>query len=112
MKYREIRKTRTQQRPSPRHGIYSRRLIRLSKENRQNLKTLRFHCNLCKRWLPAIAFYAEVTHPESESSDDAAYLERYEVKAEGFKGRESVVICQDCATDIGQGEVDSSSHNR
>jgi hypothetical protein len=50
-----------------------------------------------------LAFYAQVSHPESEAHDDAVYLERYEVKAEGFKGRETVVVCEDCAEDLGQG---------
>ena len=102
MIFRKTRSLRAHQRPSPRHGIHSRKLIRVSKENLESLRTLRFHCNLCKRWLPALAFYAQAAHPESEASDDAIYLARYEVKAEGFEGRETVVVCEDCAADIGQ----------
>jgi hypothetical protein len=103
MIFRKKRSVRAHQKPSPKHGIHSRRPIRVSKENLENLNAFRFHCNLCKRWLPASAFYAQVAHPESEASDDAVYLARYEVKAEGFKGRETVGVCADCAADIGQG---------
>ena len=95
-------KIRAHQRPSRELGIKKRSFIRASKEKLESLNTLTFHCNLCKRWLPALAFYAQVEHPESEASD-AVYLARYEVKAEGFKGRETVVVCEDCAADIGQG---------
>jgi hypothetical protein len=84
----------------------------VSKENLESLKTLRFHCNLCKRWLPALGFYAQVAPPESEAYDDAIYLARYEVKAEGFEGRETVVVCEDCAADMNQGEADSSIHEK
>jgi hypothetical protein len=100
---RRTSKIRVHQRPSPEFGIKKRSFIRASKEKLESLHTLRFHCNLCKRWLPALAFYAQVEHPESKASDDAVYLERYEVKAEGFKGRETVVVCEDCAADIGGG---------
>ena len=96
-------KTRAQLKPSPEFGIKKRSFIRASKERLASLNTLRFHCNLCKRWLPALAFYAQVEHPESEASDECVYLARYEVKAEGFKGRETVVVCQDCAADVGEG---------
>ena len=78
-------------------------LIRVAKERFESLNTLRFHCNLCKRWLPALAFYTQVDHQESEAGNDEVYLARYEVKAEGFKGRETVVVCEDCAEDLGQG---------
>ena len=103
MTFKKTRSIRTHQQPSPKHGIHSRRLMRVSKEKLEGLSTLRFHCNLCRRWLPALAFYTQVADPESEASDDAVYLARYEVKAEGFKGRETIVICEDCAADIGQG---------
>jgi len=102
MSFRKIGKTGTHEKSSARHGIHSRRLIRISREKLDSLNTLRLYCNLCKRWLPALAFYAQVQHADSEASDGAAYLARYEVKAEGFKGRETVVICEDCAADIGQ----------
>jgi hypothetical protein len=103
MTSRKTRSLRAQQQPSPKHGIHSRRLIRVSKEKLESLHTLRFHCNLCKRWLPALAFYAEVEDQGNEASDDAVYLARYEVNLEGFKGRENVVVCKDCAEDMGQG---------
>ena len=103
MTYRKTRKTRARGQQSPEFGIKKRSYIRASKANLERLGSLRFHCNLCKRWLPALAFYAQVVHPESEASDDAAYLARYEVEAEGFKGRETVVVCEDCAEDLGQG---------
>ena len=103
MTYRKTHKTRARGQPSPNFGIKKRSYIRASKANLDRLGSLRFHCNLCKRWLPALAFYAQVVHPESEASDDTVYLERYEVKVEGFKGRETVVVCDDCAADIGQG---------
>jgi hypothetical protein len=102
MTFRKIGKTGTHKKSPARHGIHSRRLIRISREKLENLNTLRLYCNLCKRWLPALAFYAQVQHADSEASDGAAYLARYEVKAEGFKGRETVAICEDCAADIGQ----------
>jgi hypothetical protein len=101
MTYKKTRSIRAHQQPSPKYGTHSRRLIGVSKEELESLNTLRFHCNLCKRWLPALAFYAQVAHPESEASEDAVYFERYEVKAEGFKGRETVVVCEDCAADLG-----------
>jgi hypothetical protein len=50
-----------------------------------------------------LAFYAEVEDQASEASDSTVYLARYEVKVEGFKGRENVVVCKDCAVDMGQG---------
>ena len=103
MTSKKTRSIRAHPQPSPKYGIYSRRLIRVSKENLASLSTLRLHCNLCKRWLPALAFYAQVAHPESKAANDTIYLERYEVKAEGFKGRETIVVCEDCAADIGQG---------
>ncbi len=103
MTFKKTRSIRAHQQPSPKYGTHSRKLIRVSKKNLESLSTLRFHCNLCKRWLPALAFYAQVPHPGSEASDDTGYLARYEVKAEGFKGRETVVICEDCAADIGKG---------
>jgi uncharacterized protein YjaG (DUF416 family) len=103
MTFGKTRKTRAHLKPPPEFGIKKRTFIRVSREKLESLNTLRFHCNLCKRWLPALAFYAQVEHPESEASDDAVYLVRYEVKAEGFKGRETVVVCEDCAEDIGQG---------
>lgn len=102
MTSRKTRSLRVPQKPSPKHGVHSRKLIRVSKEKLESLNTLRFHCNLCKRWLPALAFYAEVTDDASEASDGAVYLARYEVKVEGFKGRENVVVCKDCAADLGQ----------
>jgi hypothetical protein len=103
MTSRKTRSLRAQQKPSPKHGVHSRKLIRVSKEKLESLHTLRFHCNLCKRWLPALAFYAEVVDHASEASDDSTvYLARYEVKVEGFKGRENVVVCKDCAADRGQ----------
>jgi len=102
MTFRKISKTGTHKKSSAKYGIHSRRLIRISKEKLESLNTLRLYCNLCKRWLPALAFYAQVQATDSGASDDAAYLARYEVKAEGFKGRETVVICEDCAADIGQ----------
>lgn len=92
------------------YGIHSRRLISVSKEHLESLSTLRLHCNLCKRWLPALAFYAQVEHPDSKSADEVIYLERYEIKAEGFKGRETVVICEDCAAETGTDSGDKSSH--
>lgn len=100
MVFKKTHKTREHNKSSVKYGIHSRSLIRVSKEKLENLNTLRLHCNLCKRWLPALAFYAQVEHPEGETSGDAVYLERYEVKAEGFKGRETVVICEDCAEDV------------
>jgi len=103
MTFRKTRRIRAHKQPSPKYGIHRRRLIRVSKEKLESLNTLRFHCNLCKRWLPALAFYAEIAHHESEASDNAVYLARYEVKAEGFKGRENVVVCEDCAMDTAQG---------
>lgn len=103
MTFRKTLSTRAHTKSSAKYGFHSRRLIRVSKEKLESLNTLRFHCNLCKRWLPALAFYAQVAHPESEASADAVYLARYEVKAEGFRGRETVVICEDCAADMGQG---------
>ena len=103
MPFSKTRSTRAHKKSSAKHGIHSRRLIRVSKEKLETLNTLRFHCNLCKRWLPALAFYAQVAHSKSEASDDAVYLARYEIKAEGFKGRETVVSCEDCAADTGQG---------
>ena len=103
MTFKKTRSMRACKKPSPKYGIHSRKLIRVAKERFESLNTLRFHCNLCKRWLPALAFYAQVAPPESEASEEAVYLERYEVKAEGFKGRETVVVCEECATDIGQG---------
>ena len=102
MTYRKTRKTRARGQPSPEFGIKKRSYIRASKANLERLGSLRFHCNLCKRWLPALAFYTQVDHQESEAGDDAVYLARYEVKAEGFKGRETVVVCEDCAEDLGQ----------
>jgi hypothetical protein len=112
MIFRKTRSVRTHQQPSSKHGIHSRRLIRVSKENLENLNAFRFHCNLCKRWLPTSAFYAQVAHPEGEASDDAVYLARYEVKAEGFKGHETVGVCADCAKGIDQGKIDGASHRR
>ena len=103
MSFRKTRSVQADQRPSPEFGIKKRSFIRASREKLKSLNTLRFHCNLCKRWLPALAFYAQVEPPESEASDDAVYLARYEIKAEGFKGRETVVVCEDCAADVGQG---------
>jgi len=103
MTSRKSRSLRVHRQLSPEPGIHSRRLIRVSKEKLSNLTTLRFHCNLCKRWLPALAFYAQLVHHESEASDDAVYLVRYEVKVEGFKGRETVVVCEDCTKDRGRG---------
>lgn len=108
MTYRKTGKTRARGQPSPEFGIKKRSYIRASKENLNRLGSLRFHCNLCKRWLPALAFYAQVRHPEEEVSDDEVYLARYEVKTEGFKGRETVVACEDCAGDLGHAEVDRS----
>ena len=102
MTFRKTRSIRAHKQSPPKYGIHSRRLIRVSKERFESLNTLRFHCNLCKRWLPALAFYAQVAHPESEASGDTVYLERYEVKVEGSKGREKVVICEDCAADMGE----------
>jgi hypothetical protein len=103
MIFRKARRILAHQQPPPKHGIHSRRLIRVSKENLENLNAFRFHCNLCKRWHPASAFYAQVAHPEGEASDDAVYLARYEVKAEGFKEREAVGVCAYCAKGIDQG---------
>jgi hypothetical protein len=103
MNSRKTRSLRAQQKPSPKHGVHSRRLIRVSKEKLESLNTLRFHCNLCKRWLPALKFYAEVEDQGSETPDNAVYLARHEIKVEGFKGRENVVVCEDCAVDMGQG---------
>ena len=103
MTYKKTRSIRVHQQPSPKYGIHSGKLIRVAKERFESLNTLRFHCNLCRRWLPALTFYAQVAPPESEASDDAVYLKRYEVKVEGFKGRETVVVCEDCAEDLGQG---------
>ena len=102
MTSKKTRSIRSHPQPSPKYGIYNRRLMRVSKEKLESLNTLRFRCNLCKRWLPALAFYAQVANPESEAANDAIYLERYEVKAEGFKGRETVVVCEECAADMGQ----------
>jgi hypothetical protein len=103
MTSRKTRSIKTHQQTSPEYGIHSRRLIRVSKKNLERLSTLRFHCNFCKRWLPALAFYTQVAHAESEAANDAIHLERYEVKAEGFKGRETVVVCEECAVNLGQG---------
>jgi hypothetical protein len=103
MTFRKTRSIPAHKKPSPEYGIHSRKLIRVSKAKLESLNTLRFHCNLCKRWLPALAFYTQVEHQEGEASDDAVYLARYEVEAEGFKGRETVVVCEDCAMDVGQG---------
>ena len=102
MTFRKTRSLRAQQQPSPKHGIRSRRLIRVSKENLESLTTLRFHCNRCRRWLPALAFYTQVGYPESAASDDAVYLARHEIKAESSKGHDTVVICEDCAEAIRQ----------
>jgi hypothetical protein len=102
MNSRKTRSLRAQQKPSPKHGVHSRKLIRVSKEKLESLNTLRFHCNVCKRWLPALAFYAEVKDQGKEASDDAVYLARHEVKVEGLKGQEKVVVCEDCAKDMGQ----------
>ncbi|MCG6979961.1 MAG: hypothetical protein LJE88_00985 [Deltaproteobacteria bacterium] len=101
MAFRKTRKIHEYNKSSAKYGIHSRSLIRVSKEKLESLNTLRLHCNLCKRWLPALAFYAQVEQPEGETSSDAVYLERYEVKVEGFKGRETIVICEDCAEDVG-----------
>lgn len=103
MAFRKRPSLRAHRQLSPKYGIHIRRLIRVSKEELEGLNTLRFPCNLCKHWLPALAFYAQVLHLGSEASDDSVCLERYEVKAEDFKGRETVVIFEDCAADIGQG---------
>jgi hypothetical protein len=102
MTSRKTRSIRAHQQPSPKYGIYSRRLIRVSKEKLESLNTLRFRCNLCKRWLPALAFYAQTDQPGNEAADDNIYLARHEVEAEGFKGRDTVVVCEDCAADMGQ----------
>jgi len=101
MVFRKTNKTPDHKKSSAKYGIHSRSIIRVSKEKLESLNTLRLHCDLCKRWLPALAFYAQVEHSDSETSGDAVYLERYEVKAEGFKGRETVVVCEDCAESIG-----------
>jgi hypothetical protein len=97
MSYKRSRKTRAQRRPSAEFGIHERSFICVSKETLERLSTFRLRCNLCKRWLPALAFYAQVDRPESKSTQDVIYLARYEVKAEGFKGRHTVVVCEDCA---------------
>ena len=102
MSFRKTRSIKAHKQPSPKYGVHSRRLICVPKERLESLNTLRFHCNLCKRWLPAQAFYARVADPKSEVSDDAVHLERYEVKVEGFKGRETIVVCEDCAEGMDQ----------
>jgi len=90
-------KIRSHRQPSPQIGIHRRNIICVSKSTLERLSTFRLHCNLCKRWLPALAFYAQVVHPEGEAAEDTVHLARYEVKAEGFKGRDTVVVCEDCA---------------
>jgi hypothetical protein len=102
MTYRKTGKTQARGKPSPEFGIKKRSYIRASKANLERLARLRFHCNLCKNWLPALAFYTQVAHSENEVPDDAVYLARYEAKVEGFKGRETVVVCEDCAEDMSQ----------
>jgi hypothetical protein len=102
MTFTKTDKAGTHKKSSAKYGVHSRSLIRISREKLESLNTLRLYCNFCKRWLPALAFYTQVAHSHSEASDDAVHLARYEVKAEGFKGRETVVICEDCAADIGQ----------
>ena len=90
-------KAKAQRQPSPEFGIHKHSFICASKETLERLSTYRLRCDLCKRWLAALAFYAQVGHTESEGVKDAVYLARYEVKAEGFKRRDTVVVCEDCA---------------
>jgi hypothetical protein len=103
MTLKKTHRIRVQQRPSQRVGVHSRALIRASKENMNRLGALSFYCNQCARWLPALAFYEEVTLSESDLQQEggipngALYLARYELKAEGLKGHDRMTVCEDCA---------------
>ena len=93
----KAREVKVQRQPSPQFEIHNHSFICVSKETLERLSTYRLRCELCKRWLAALAFYAQVGHTESEGVKDAVYLARYEVKVEGFKGCDTVAVCEDCA---------------
>ena len=88
---------RTDEQSSARLGVHTSRLICVSKDNLERLSTFRFHCERCNRWLPALAFYAKVSDPESETMNETVYLARLEVKVKGFKGLQQIGVCEDCA---------------
>jgi hypothetical protein len=88
---------RTDERSSTRLGVHTSRLICVSKDNLERLSNFRFHCDRCSRWLPALAFYAKVIDPESETMHQTVYLARHEVKKKGFKGLQPSGVCEDCA---------------
>ena len=92
-----------EKRSSARLGVDTSRLICVSKDNLERLSNFRFHCDRCKRWLPALAFYAKVIDPESETIHQTVYLARHVVKEKCFKGLQLICVCQDCARLPAQG---------
>lgn len=88
---------RTDERSSTRLGVHTSRLICVSKDNLERLSNFKFHCDRCSRWLPALAFYAKVIDPESETMHQTVYLARHEVKEKGFIGLQPSGVCEDCA---------------
>ena len=88
---------RTDERSSKRLGVHTSRLICVSKDNLERLSNFKFHCDRCSRWLPALAFYAKVIDPESETVHQIVYLARHEVKEKGFNGGQPIGVCEDCA---------------
>jgi len=78
-------------------GVHTSRLICVSRDNLERLSTFKFHCGQCRRWLPALAFYAKVIDPESETMSETVYLARHGVKVKGFKGLHQIGVCKDCS---------------
>lgn len=88
---------RTDEQSPARLGVDTSRLICVSRDNLERLSTFRFHCDQCKRWLPALAFYAKVVDHESETMSETIYLARHGVKVKGFKELHQIGVCKDCA---------------
>jgi hypothetical protein len=88
---------RTDEQSSRSFEVHTSRLICVPKDNLERLSTFRFHCGQCSRWLPALAFYAKVVDPESETMNDTVYLARHGVKEKGLKGLQQTGVCEDCA---------------
>ena len=94
----------TDERSSTRLGVRTSRHICVSKDNLERLSTFRFHCDRCNRWLPALAFYAKVLDPESETMHQRVYLARHVVQEKCFKKLQLICVCEDCAMRADQGQ--------
>ena len=96
-------KVRSDERSSTALGVQTSRLICVSRDNLERLRTFRFHCERCNHWLPALAFYAKVSDPESETINETIYLARHEVKEKGVKGSQLIGVCEECARRVDKG---------